>query len=351
MKRSLLFLGALDYPNVPQAGDAIKNRFIVDLFRRELKGVDYVDTQRWKKNPLILIRVIRYLLTRRYDNIVISTSNVSAYRLIRLTTSLHLKSRIYYFMIGGYTPVKIKNGIYRPEPFRKLERIIVEADKVCQLYSEVGIYNTYRMYNFKPVLYVPDISTPHTGRFRFVFLSRLTRLKGVFNIINSVRILNAEGLSDRFQVDFYGRIDADIREAFMRDADGLPNVSYKGFLNLDRPEGYRILSEYDVMLFPTMHITEGFPGVIADAAMAALPVLASDWQYAREIIGDGRCGILFPMGDDKALTGYMKKLIENRQILEPMRKNALERSSEYNVDKVLTRDLITLLGMDKPITD
>ena len=47
----------------------------------------------------------------------------------------------------------------------------------------------------------------------------------------------------------------------------------------------------------------------------------------------------------------MKKLIENRQILEPMRKNALERSNEYNVDKVLTRDLITLLGMDKPITD
>jgi hypothetical protein len=43
MKHSLLFLGALDYPNVPQAGDAIKNRFIVDLFRRELKGVDYTE--------------------------------------------------------------------------------------------------------------------------------------------------------------------------------------------------------------------------------------------------------------------------------------------------------------------
>ena len=351
MKRSLLFLGALDYPNVPKAGDAIKNRYLVDFFKRELNRVDYVDTQRWKKNPLVLLRVMWHLTAHRYDNIVISTSNVSAYRLIGLTTSLNLKSRIYYFMIGGYAPVKIKQGIYKAARFKKLERIIVEADKVAELYHEFGIDNTIRLYNFKRVLFTPDISVQHSGIIRFVFLSRITELKGVFDILQSVNKLNDSGYGNRYEVDFYGRIDSDIEERFLNKVNSISNVTYKGFLNLDEAQGYKTLSEYDAMLFPTLYATEGFPGVIADAAIAALPVIASSWRYADEIIGHGKCGLLFNTGNKKVLTELMARVIDNPSLLEPLRKNALQRSDLYNADKVLNKDFITLLGMDQTITD
>ena len=349
MKQRLYFIGALDYPNNPQAGDAIKNRYLLDFFRRELESVCYTDTQNWKKNPLILLNVLCRLLFGRFDNIVISTSNVSAYRLVRLTTSLHLKSRIYYFMIGGYTPIKIRDGLYKAEPFLKLEKIIVEADKVCDLYHQVGIDNTYRLYNFKPVLHVPDISKPHEGPVRFVFLSRLTELKGIFHILESVKELDSEGLADRFEVDFYGRIDHDVESRFMDQTGALPNAHYKGFLNMNQAGGYEVLAGYDAMLFPTMHPTEGFPGVIADAAIAALPVIASHWQYADELIGDGRCGILFPVGDNAALTGVMRDIINDRGRLQQMRVNALDRSGLYDVSKVLDRKLIEDLKMNETI--
>ena len=350
MRYRLFFIGALDYPNVPQAGDAVKNRYLLSFFKEKLKAVKYVDTQRWKKNPLVLLKVMGNVLFRRFDNIVISTSNVSAYRLIRLTTGLHLKSRIYYFMIGGYTPVKIKQGIFRTAPFRQLERIIVEADKVSELYHEVGLDNTYRLYNFKPILFSPEIiKEKREGKLRFVFLSRLTVLKGIFHIIDCVRLLDAEGLTDSFEVDFYGRIDEDVKSQFLSDVENLSNVSYKGFLDLNVAEGYRILSSYDAMLFPTMHVTEGFPGVIADASFSALPVIASNWSYAEEIIGDGKCGILFPVGDMGALADIMRKVINNRNILKPMRENALKRSVLYDVKKVLNDKLIDQLNMDKPI--
>ncbi|MBR6370352.1 MAG: glycosyltransferase [Bacteroidaceae bacterium] len=345
MSQRLFFIGALDYPNIPQAGDAVKNRFLLDFFRKELHDVSYVDTQKWKRNPFILLNVLWNLLFRRFDNIVISTSNVSAYRLIRLTTSLHLKSRIYYFMIGGYTPVKIRDGIYSADPFLKLERIVVEADKVRELYHDVGIDNTYRLYNFKPVYHVPDLKVSHQGRVRFVFLSRLTELKGIFHILESVKTLNSMGMESLYEVDFYGRMDADVEERFIKDINALPNVSYKGFLLLNDAEGFITLEGYDAMLFPTMHPTEGFPGVIADAAIAALPVIASDWPYAEEIIGQGRCGMLFPVGDNAALTQKMKVVIEDRRILEPMRTCALQRSSLYDVSKVLNGKLIEDLGM------
>ena len=86
-----------------------------------------------------------------------------------------------------------------------------------------------------------------------------------------------------------------------------------------------------------------------DAAISGLPVIASDWQYAQEIIGHGRCGLLFPVGDNGALTDNMRAVINDRGILEPMRRNALERSGMYDVEKVLTRELIERLGMDKPV--
>lgn len=350
MSHSLFFIGALDYPNIPQAGDAVKNRYLLTFFQKSLGTVRYVDTQRWKKNPLILLRVLGNLLFRHYDNIVISTSNVSAYRLVRLTTSMHLRSRIYYFMIGGYTPVKIKQGLYKAAPFHKLERIIVEADRVMELYHEVGLDNTYRLYNFKPVRYVPDLTAPRGAeRIRFVFLSRLTELKGIFHILESVRQLNESGLEQRYEVDFYGRVDADVHERFIAQCDALPNVSYKGFLQLDTAEGYATLASYDAMLFPTMHVTEGFPGVIADAAIAALPVIASDWQYAEEIIGDGRCGLLFKTGDNEALTATMRRVIDDPALLQPLRRAALERTALYDVDRVLNDHLLDELKMNNPL--
>ena len=47
----------------------------------------------------------------------------------------------------------------------------------------------------------------------------------------------------------------------------------------------------------------------------------------------------------------MARVIDNRALLEPLRKNALQRSDRYNADKVLNKDLIAVLGMDKPTTD
>ena len=158
--------------------------------------------------------------------------------------------------------------------------------------------------------------------------------------------MGKEGL---FEVDFYGKIDAEVKDRFMDSVESLPNVCYNGFLDLNNAEGFKILESYDAMLFPTMHPTEGFPGVIADAAIAALPVIASDWPYADEIIGQGDCGILFPVGDNAALTEIMNNVIEDRSILEPMRVSALKRSSHYDVNKLLNGKLIEDLGMSGKI--
>ena len=122
-------------------------------------------------------------------------------------------------------------------------------------------------------------------------------------------------------------------------------MGYKGFLNLKDENNYCILSDYDAMLFPTMHPTEGFPGVIADAAISGLPVIASNWNYAEELIGDGVCGLLFPVGNDDALYEKMLLTIEHRDTLERMRKNCVEKAKQYNMDKVLNEKMLVDLKL------
>jgi glycosyltransferase involved in cell wall biosynthesis len=343
---NVLLIGALDFPNVPMAGDAVKNRLLLDWLRQNFGKVGYVDTQKWRKNPFVLMKLFFCLLFCRMGNIIVSASNESAYRMIRILARLDKKgTNVYYFMIGGYTPIKIRQGIFKAEPFRKLERIVVEADKVKDYYAEVGLYNTYRVYNFKSTSYRADVSKPHEGRFKFVFLSRLTELKGIFHILESVRTLNEEGWEDGFEVDFYGRIDEDVKERFVREIAIIPNASYKGFLDLGKDSNYDVLASYDVMLFPTMHPTEGFPGVIADAAIAGLPVIAANWNYAEELVGDCKCGFVFPVGDNRALTDWMRHAMNHRDELQEIRKNCLSRSDSYRTDHVLTTALVRELGM------
>ena len=343
---NVLLIGALDFPNVPKAGDAIKNRLLLEWFQNNFGKVKYVDTQKWRKNPLILMKLFLYLFFTRIDNIIVSASNVSAYKIICLLAKLNKRhSKVYYFMIGGYAPIKIKQGIYKAEPFRKLDKIIVEADKVKEFYAEVGLNNTYRVYNFKSTDYEANVENPHEGKIKFVFLSRLTELKGIFHILESVKTLNTKGFKDAFLVDFYGSFDDDIKDRFMAEIETVPNANYKGFLDLRKDANYDILASYDAMLFPTMHPTEGFPGVIADAAIAGVPVIAANWNYAKELVEDCGCGYVFPVGDNQALTDWMRYAINNREKLHEMRRNCVARSQIYRTKNVLTNQLVKDLEM------
>lgn len=344
MGKDVLFIGALDYPNTPHAGDSVKNRHLVDFFI-QYRTIEYVDTWEWKKRPWILVKLLWLVIFGDFKSIVYSVSNETAYKLTRLFTKLPIRKRLIYFMIGGYTPIKIAQGIYEADPFRKLDKIIVEADKCGDFYKAVGIENTMRVYNFKPYSFVPDTSIVHSGKVKFVFLSRLTELKGIFLILDAVKKLNAMGYSASFEVDYYGSMMLEIKEKFTTLIDLCPNASYKGFLNLMDESNYSLLSEYDAMLFPTMHPTEGFPGVIADAAIAGVPVIASNWNYAEELVGQTSCGYVIPVGDVDSLVDRMRFVIDNRTENEKLRSICVKQAETYKLSNVLTEDLLFKMGV------
>ncbi len=110
-------------------------------------------------------------------------------------------------------------------------------------------------------------------------------------------------------------------------------------------KGYDLLSTYDMMLFPTYWRGEGFPGVVLDANIAGVPIIASDWNLNTEVIENNQTGIIIPTHDPEALFEAMKKVIAGEIDLYAMKNICVEHVQQYDFRNVLSEELMKRLHL------
>jgi glycosyltransferase involved in cell wall biosynthesis len=71
-----------------------------------------------------------------------------------------------------------------------------------------------------------------------------------------------------------------------------------------------LLSAADVFAFPSRY--EGIGGAMLEAMLMGLPVVASDLDGLREVLDDGRCGVVVPAADPRALSAAIHRTIIDR---------------------------------------
>jgi glycosyltransferase involved in cell wall biosynthesis len=82
----------------------------------------------------------------------------------------------------------------------------------------------------------------------------------------------------------------------------------------------RLLGGFDLFVSPSR--SEPFGLSIVEAMAAAVPVIATASEGAREIIDDGETGRLVPVGDAAALANAIVELLSNPQERERLSENA-----------------------------
>ena len=102
---------------------------------------------------------------------------------------------------------------------------------------------------------------------------------------------------------------------------------------------YDILANYDVMLFPTFWSGEGFPGIVIDALISGLPIIATDWNINKEVVIDKKTGMLIPPHDIDALVNAMKVCINQMDYVKEMSKHCQKQCMSYDMDSVLSKNL------------
>ncbi len=327
----LMFIGAINLGQQPRGGEEYKNQLLYSRLKTEYPNSIIVDTSRWTKNPLVILKLFYNLIFINKSNILLSTSSLSAYRFIVLLNFFKPSelTKINYLVVGGYFPEAIKNKRFNWNYYWNLKNIIVQGNLLkIKLVANSNLKNIIVIPNFKEVIGgIELVNRDGSKQFKFVFIGRISQGKGIKEMIKASEILKLKNKD--FSVDFYGPVE---------DQFQLNNsiLSYRGFLDIqgDPIKSYTKLSEYDCMLFPTYWMGEGFPGVIVDAFIAGLPVIASDWNMNSEVIEDGVNGFLIDPRNSDALAEKMIWVMENRDQLEKIRQNNLEKAKNYHIDAV-----------------
>lgn len=340
MKEKILFIGGCGHGKPTTNGVAAKNYYLLSRLKELFKDVKTVDTDGWKRNPLILVRLCLLLSFFRKHKIVISFNTPSAYKFICVANKFFPHRRLCYFVIGGVLADYMREGKVQLQPYKCVDWFMVESLQMKEQMQELGFCNVIHLPNFKHIDYMPDKRPDSSAKAtRFVFLSRIIPEKGCNYIFDALDILNAQGMTDRIAVHFYGTIDDGYRQEFTQKTAAVPNAEYKGFLDLRKTENYDILADYDAMLFPTYWPGEGFPGIIVDAFIAGLPVIATDWAHNSEIIEHQQTGIIIPPHSPEALAQQMHHLANAPMEISRMSQNCRNKAKLYDTRNVLSEAL------------
>lgn len=342
MNNKVILVGAINEGNVPTCGETMKNQLFVKRFKELFDMVITVDTLNWKKRPWILLKLVYVLLVYgRSCDVILSACPISVNRTIYITNRFFKYVKLHYWVIGGNLHLCTASGRVSLTELQKLSGVYVEGNRMKTELEKQGLKNVQVVPNFKPISFHPSI-TPKIANesYRFVFLSRIHPDKGIKEIFEATKQLNEMGFQNEFTVDFYGKIEPGFKEIFYDAVSSFSNVTYKGFLNLMDNKGYEALSTYDVMLFPTYWNGEGFPGIVIDANMSGLPIIASDWSMNREVVVDGQTGFIIPTHDSNALANKMKLFISNGVDLLNMKQYCVNHIQQYDYKNVLSINLI-----------
>lgn len=108
-----------------------------------------------------------------------------------------------------------------------------------------------------------------------------------------------------------------------------------------------LLGELDLFVFAAKP-DEGFGIALAEAMAAGVPIVATDVGACREVLADGRCGLLVPPRDAEALAAGIRRLLDDPEGAR-QRVNAGQRRAREDFSvTAMARDYARELGLAIP---
>ena len=346
-------------------GQTMKVRLYLKKMKDEGLNVCFIDLENFTKHPLsVLIKIKKNIA--KCDRIVLVTAQRGAKVLIPYINRINKKYKKPFILpligigILHYSVDKLneservsffvdkKYSLSRPskkvkKQLSKITHILPETELLTEIYK--GFYslsNVSTLNNFRDVISFNSNTKMHNDALRLVYLSRVIRIKGIFDIMEAVSELNKRDV----QLVIYGatHFDKNDLQLFKKYCQN-GNINYLGLINNEKV--ISILSNYDLFVFPTRYLGEGTPGVISESLIAGTPILSSNFPQAKYLMNDGFDSLFFNLGDKEDLKEKIKYLIDNPSILEKMRSNCKKSSERYLYSHERDKFLSIVCGIDK----
>lgn len=154
-----------------------------------------------------------------------------------------------------------------------------------------------------------------------IFLGRITRDKGVFDLAEALAYLETESTVHSVWVG----TDEEQLGPLLRDimARSGHNVHFVGAS--EAPE--RFLAAADVLCLPSYR--EGFGTSVIEAAATGVPAVVSDIYGLVDAVVKGETGVVFPVGNARELSACLTLVIDYPRVREKLADAARTRALEY----------------------
>lgn len=166
---------------------------------------------------------------------------------------------------------------------------------------------------------VEETSQSSIGAFTFLFVGRLVSDKGINELVQAFSRLHNEVPETRLVLvgAYEPHLDPLLPETerIIAEAKGIEVVGEKS--------GDELLAWYaaaDAFVFPSYR--EGFPNVVLEAGAMGLPCIVTDINGSREIIEEGRNGVIVPSQDAEALYTVLRHWTLHPEVAETLAKEA-----------------------------
>ncbi len=259
------------------------------------------------RSDLKLMSTYRKLLKREKPDLVI-TYSIKPNIYVGLLCS-HMKIPFYANVQGLGTAFQSKSlasvvTLLYKTAFRKVQKVFFENEGNAAEFCDRRIVSREKI----KVLSGAGINTEHYALqeypkndvFRFLFVGRIMKEKGLDELLYAVKRLASEG--ERFNLDLVGFYE-DEYSAQVEQLQQAGIAVFHGFQQDTRP----YYAAADCVLQPSYH--EGMSNVILEAAATGRPVIVSNISGCREAVEDSVTGILVPAKDADALYEAMKQML------------------------------------------
>lgn len=299
-------------------GQFVRSRSIVSYLREvELIKCNVIDVD--KGSWGVIFRFIYGIFFSRKIVLIPGPNLLKVY----LYFPEYILNKTILIAVGGWLG-EFCSDDFKKSKLKKVDSIWVQTNGLKSLVADLH-HRVFVLPNFK-IGYKPRPPKKNFSNcLKLVFLSRVSKEKGIFEAVKAV-----ESLGFEVEFDIYGPAHGVDIEALTLNK---PKINYKGVL--DQKDIQDVMSNYDVMLFPTYYPGEGFPGVIIDAFFAGITVLASDWKFNSEIILNGYNGIVLSSVTSLSISDGLLKLNSDRSFLHELKSNAHHSCGKYMARNVM----------------
>ncbi len=318
---------------------SLKDRFQLKIFNvNKIKNLDINGIE--KKLVVKLLTFIKLiilfvieLIKYRPDLVHIHTSSYLGFLekgVLVLVSKLFGCKTVLHIHGGGF------KNFYNKSKFKKIIEIILNSPSTVVVLSDMWFQWFSRIMNDSKLVVIPNgVSTfensslPPNNKMIFLYLGKLVKEKGIFEIIEAAKILEKESETP-FKIILAG--DGRERNSFEEKVSTNNQchiIEFAGVVVGDEKE--RVLNMSDCFLLPSYN--EAMPISLLEAMGSGQYVIASNVGSIPEIISGRNNGIIVKPKSVESLVEAMKAVIENESFYRELgkkNKNFINENFSWN---------------------